>query len=190
MRSAILFLIANSLCTSLALAENQRLRNFPVLGYVEGNLLYVPTYQEQHANIPDQLFAYGSGREFVATLRKKGSFIALDGGRECRTAWVGQYVYETQPATETVRVIVFDEKKNIQSSDAKMTEPASHAEWEIFSLASNEGGHDILRTQRNGKCIGHIDYYTHCDYDTEADSGQAFQAAMCGEKIYESDAGF
>ncbi|MBU0622797.1 MAG: hypothetical protein KJ795_13250 [Gammaproteobacteria bacterium] len=89
-----------------------------------------------------------------------------------------------------VEVIIFDIKKNIQSVDNKMTEPASHTEWEIFHLTSNEGGHDVLRISRDGQCEAHVDYYSWCNYDTEPSDKEDYDEAMCGEKIEDFDTGF
>lgn len=177
---------------TLTLAENLPPSSFPIQGYVNGNLLHVPTYREQHEAIPMRLFAYGGGREFVAQLRKNTPYIALsDEHHDCDNGGaVGEFIYEIAPSKETVKVIIFDVQKYITFVEDKLIEVNSHTEWQLFHLGSHEGVHDILRTQKNGICISHIDRYTHCNYDTEADSDQAFQAAMCGQKIECTQMGF
>jgi len=201
-------------CASYAFAEDRRPAVFPVLGYAEGSLLYVRTYRSEHEKIPEQLFAYGDGKEFIGKLRKVSFFLAApsDQRRGCYDdTYMGRFVYEMQqetgmtkalmlddkkkiyemkPTPEQVDVLIFDTKRNIRSNKNKWVDEDLHREWEIFNLTSNEGSHEIVRVRENGKCVSNIDHYTYCDYATEADSVEAFKAAMCGERIYGSDTGF
>lgn len=214
MRSVIFILLTNLLSTSQASADDRWQAIFPVLGYAEGSSLYVRTYRNEHGKIPETLFAYGDGKEFVGKLRKEDSFLAAPSGEghDCYDdTFRGQFVYEMQQTTGMAEVLVFDDKKkiyemrpkpkqvdvlifdtkrNIRSSKNKWVEVDSHTEWEILNLTSNEGVHEIVRSREDGKCIGHIDYYTHCDYATEADSVEAFKAAMCGKRVQSSGTGF
>jgi hypothetical protein len=190
MRTVIFFLVVNLLWATSALAENQRSPSFPVLGYVSGNLLHVPTYRDKHEKIPEQLFAYGGGKEFIANLRKIEPFVVSDKKHDCYDSWLGHYVYETQPTDKTISVVIFEERKNIKFLEEKLTEVASNIEWEIFVLTTSEGGDKILRTKNNGRCVSHIVYSSYCSYATEPDSKQAFQSAMCGKKINGADTGF
>lgn len=182
--------IINFLWLSPAVAETGHSPDFPVLGTVVGKLLYVPTYKKEHGKIPAELFAYGGGKEFSARLRKNDPFIALDDRRDCYASWLGQYVYELEAAPAADKVIVFDGKRDIRFAEKVMSEPATHTAWDIRQLTSHEGVHDLLLTLREGKCVSHVDYYMHCNYDTEPDSDQAFAEAMCGERIEESNTGF
>jgi hypothetical protein len=187
---------------------------FPVLGYASGKLLYVPSYRSEHGQIPEQLFAYGGGKEFVGKLRKKDSFIP-EPSRERQDcyddSYKGRFVYEIQQSTgmiqepeydaekksyemhtkpATVDVIIFDIRKVIRQEENKWVEESTNTEWQTFHLTSSEGVHDVLRIRQDGKCVGNIDYYTYCDYDTEPDSEAMFREAMCGKKIGESSMGF
>lgn len=190
MLNKLFFIVFSLLMATPVIAENQPLPNFPMLGYVENDLLYVPTYRKIHGKIPEQLFAYGDGKEFIAKLRTKDSFIPSDKGGECPDNSIGHYVYETQHSSKEIKVVIFDKKKNVHFKKNKIIEPASHTEWSILFLTSHEGVHDILRIDKNGMCINHIDYYTHCNYDTEADNEQAFTSAMCGNAVQGSSTGF
>lgn len=214
MRSVMFLVVANLLCLTQAVAEERQPIIFPVMGYAEGDLLYVRTYRSEHERLPEQLFAYGDGKEFVGKLRKMNSFLAEPSGerRGCYDdTYKGRFVYETLQKTEMTEALVFDEKKkiyekkpkpkrvkvlifdtrrNIRSEKNKWIDEDSRTEWEIFNLTSNEGGHEIVRILESGKCVSHIDYYTYCEYATEADSREAFEAAMCGKQIDGSDTGF
>lgn len=214
MRFVIFILLANLVSTSPALAENSEQAIFPVLGYAEGSLLYVRTYRNEHRGVPEQLFAYGDGKEFVGKLREKESFLAApsEQGHACYDdTYKGQFVYVLQqttgivealefddkkkiyamrPKPKQVHVLIFDTKRNIQSNKNKWIDEDLHTEWEIFNLTSNEGTHEIVRIREDGKCVSHIDYYTYCDYATEADGEEAFKAAMCGKRIDGSGTGF
>ncbi|MBU0622798.1 MAG: hypothetical protein KJ795_13255 [Gammaproteobacteria bacterium] len=71
MRFPMILLLASLYWVSSAQAADKRLPNFPVLGYVEGNLLYVPTYRKEHMRIPQKLFAYGGGQRVCCSFAKK-----------------------------------------------------------------------------------------------------------------------
>lgn len=189
MRMPAILLLTGFLFSCSVQAGDKRAPVYPVLGRVQGNLLYVPTYLKEHETIPQQLFAYGGGKEFKAVLRKKDPYVALIHG-DCDESWLGQYVYETQQVGDGIDVIVFDKQRDIQSMEKKMTDSSTQTEWQIIRVASNEGVHDVLRTTKEGKCVGHVDYYTHCNFDTEPDSEQAFEGAMCGKETSEFATGF
>lgn len=185
MRNILFFIMFNFFLATQTLAENQPVMSFPMLGVVAGTYLHVPVYRKNHGKMPERLFAYGGGKEFIAKLRIKTPYTPTIKykGHSCDDGEIGSYTYETQLSSDQAKVVVFDKKKEIKFDNGKIIEPASHTQWEIFFLTSNEGVHDILRAKQNGVCIYHIYYYTHCDYDTEADSAQAFIATMCGKKI-------
>ena len=185
MRKILHFIVLNFLLINSTLAGDQPLLRFPILGFVQGNFLHVPIYRKISGKLPELLFAYGSGKEYISKLRVKDSYvpIAKEPGHSCQDSIIGYLVYETKTSHDRIKVIIFDQKKEIKFNRGKIIESASKTEWEIFSLTSNEGIHDIVRIKQNGICINHIDYYTHCYYDTEADSKEKFTAAMCGKAI-------
>jgi len=213
-RFALLLVAASLICIKPTLAGENQPAIYPVLGYAEGNLLYVRSYRSVHETIPKELFAYGGGKEFIGRLRTKNSFLPEPCGRRhgCYDdTYMGRFVYEMQKSTRAfeglvydekkktyeikpkptkVDVLIFDTKKNIQSDNITWIDKDTQTEWGLFNLTSNEGGHEIVRVLEGGRCVSHIDYYTYCDYATEADSAEDFKKAMCGVQIDGSDTGF
>jgi len=169
---------------------------FPTFGWIKGKWLTVPSYKKVHGKVPEKLFAYGGGKEFIATLREKDSFIAapppLNRGCDYGDS-VGDFIYEASPNDgsevslndDSFDVIIFDKRMRIQDkNEGKLfIDLDAHVEWEYFRLTSSEGGHSVWRVKENGKCVAHIDNYMYCDYATERDSDRAFKEAMCGVRI-------
>lgn len=190
MRTVLFLLVSLGFCDVLYAAENPPV-NYPLFqGVIEGGALRIPSFKETHANPPEKLFAYGD-KEYVATLRKKNPFVPREQGwrGSCDDEHTGSYFYDIQPATKKeIPVIIYDQKKKLKfyfrNKNIDFKELDTGYEWLSGSFTGGEGLHSIWRAKKAGKCIGHIDYYTHCDYDTEPDGDEHFvKQMMCGEWI-------
>jgi hypothetical protein len=191
MRTVLLIMMINLLAPiSTSVADEIKLKDCPILGYASEKLLYVSTYTDQNLNIPENLYIYPNGMEVKAHLRKGNALIPpfdhYDDGS------VALFVYEFDKEIIKLRdVMVFYKQKNLQYVNNKeLYEPSSNTTWKLTKLISDEGFHKIITTFKNGKCISHIDYYTHLQYATEADSDEAFNTALCGQEISENNAHF
>ena len=173
--------------TSFAYADDKT--ETPVIGYVSGEYLYLPTYVSKHSAVPTHIYAYYEKGKIVGTLRENDSLI----GPEKRTnseapdaGYAGRFVYRI--ASDRVhptyqQVIIFGHKKDIRYEKGQFTDMHSNVAWKIVRLTSSEGYHDYLQTIKDGKCISFIDYYYYVPYDTEPADNKSFNAARCGQEV-------
>lgn len=184
----ILLMLVSLVFSKLVYADDSPVAKFPIQGVIDGGTLIIPSYKTTHEHIPEKLFVYAEGKEYVATPRANKPFVARSTEKhpDCDDHNIGEYFYDLQPASKEERattVIVFLEKKKFEFRNHKYLDLGTHNEWQNFELAGQESYHSIWRIKHNGKCIGHIDYYTQCHFDMEPDSDKAFANAKCGREI-------
>lgn len=161
----------------------------PVIGYVSGEYLYLPTYVSKHGAVPAHIYAYYEKGELSGTLRRKDSLI----GPEERTAseapeagYAGRFVYRlgsSRVQAAYQQVLIFRNKKDLKYEKGQFSDTHSNVVWKIVRLTSSEGFHDYLQTIKDGKCISFIDYYYYVPYDTEPADNKSFNEARCGQEI-------
>lgn len=161
----------------------------PMIGYVSGGYVYLPTYTSKHGAVPAHIYAYYEKGEIVGTLRQNNSLI----GPEERTnneapdaGYAGRFVYRIESGrvpSAYQQVIIFRHKKDLKYEKGKFSGTHSNVVWRIVRLTSSEGFHDYLQTIKDEKCINFIDYYTYIPYATESADNESFNAARCGQEI-------
>ncbi|MHB1293020.1 MAG: hypothetical protein ACYCY5_12660 [Sulfuricella sp.] len=182
-------LIVCILFSSISSAAFDEGAEIPILGYVRGEYLYVPTYVSKHRTVPQRVYAYYEKGEIVGTLRGKNSLIGPEERTNTEapyTGYSGRFVYRIEServSSEYLQVIIFRHRKHLKYENGVFSDRHSNIVWRIVTLTSSEGYHDYLQTIKDGKCINYIDYYYNVPYDTESDGIEAFIAARCGQEI-------
>ena len=166
----------------------------PIMGYVSGKYLYVPTYVSTHDAIPKIVYAYYEKGEMVGALRENNSLLGPEkriNNEAPDAGYLGRFVYRIEGKnilSGYQKVIIFRHKKYLKYENGIFSDRRSTVTWKIVTLTSSEGYHDYLQTIKDGKCVSYIDYYYHLQYDTEAASKAAFDAARCGREIKTNEA--
>lgn len=173
-------------------AGEQRL-SFPMLGYLQGEYLYLPAFNWDHAQIQEVIYVYRGDKELQAALRKQNYFVRRIGQTSSNfpgsdiDGVTGAFVYEIKGNSDVFkseRILIFDQSRPVIRKDKNtFIDSKTNTEWKLVSLGSHEGLHLILQTFENGKCVRSIDYYFYIHYDTEAASEQELQNALCGERV-------